>query len=382
MWRACWLYSKFFETYWNMPITFNYSKRRINYEEKSTGARIWKIVITYMIGVSNILIHGFSVFAYIWVGDNVTAFLCGWDVILSIMNIVFCYLILKHGETVSLTLNFIITLEEHMACLQGKKKQNAAPDRIGRALIGTTVVLGFLPYFATLAVPLLPIPFISPGRNGLANTMEILFRRMLFFTMGHEFCRTMCALLVAIIVVVQIIKQISIDLKANVRKQYFRFSSYLNVYNGMIITIQQCTIFLSPAVAILMSAGFGFCVVSNLVTLKFRTDAIPFPFFYIFPLLAVFTPIVINIVLPEGILCHELTNDLLVKWRSSVYSVWSNRANRKYVVRRLKAVRTLDIPVGFGGFHFFYIVRDTKVAFYTNIMDSTVNAILSVPYVK
>jgi hypothetical protein len=96
----------------------------------------------------------------------------------------------------------------------------------------------------------------------------------------------------------------------------------------------------------------------------------------------VFAPIVINIVLPEAILCHEFTYDLLVEWRSSVHCVWSTRANRRYVVRRSKAMRTLDFPAGIGGFNFFYIVRDTKVAFYTNIMDSTINAILSVPDVK
>jgi hypothetical protein len=328
------------------------------------------------------LLRSFYLFAYISVENLGTAFPCGLDVIISVMNIIFCYIILKHGEMVNISINFLITLEEHMKSLQSKKKPKSAPDLIGRALIATTVVFGILQDFATPAVPLIPIPFLSPKGNILPTTMEFILRRMLFLISGHEFCRTMCALLLRIILLVQIIKKISMDLKANLRKQYFRFSNYLNVYNGMIITLQQCTVFVSPAVAFLMSAGFGVCVCSNLVTLKFPTDAIPFPFFYIFPLLAVFAPIVINIVLPEAILCHELTNDLLVEWRSSVYCVWSTRANRRYVVRRLKAMTTLDFPVGIGGLNFFYIVRDTKVAFYTDIMDSTIFAILSVPDVK
>jgi hypothetical protein len=52
------------------------------------------------------------------------------------------------------------------------------------------------------------------------------------------------------------------------------------------------------------------------------------------------------------------------------------------VVRRLRALRTLDFPVGIAGFDFFYIERDTKIAIYRNILDSTINAILSVPDVK
>jgi hypothetical protein len=62
-----------------------------------------------------------------------------------------------------------------------------------------------------------------------------------------------------------------------------------------------------------------------------------------------------------------------------VCSMWSNPANRKYVVRRLKALRTLYFPVGIAGFNGFYIVRDTKISFYTNIIDNTINAVLSFP---
>jgi hypothetical protein len=142
------------------------------------------------------------------VEDFGTAFLCGLEVINSFMNILFCYIILKHGEMVNISINFLITLEEHMKSLQGKKKQKSAPDLIGRALIATTVGFGILPCFATLAVPLIPIPFLSPKGNGLVSTMEVIFRRMLFFISGHEFCRTVCALLLGIKVLVQIIKKI------------------------------------------------------------------------------------------------------------------------------------------------------------------------------
>jgi hypothetical protein len=61
--------------------------------------------------------------------------------------------------------------------------------------------------------------------------------------------------------------------------------------------------------------------------------------------------------------------------------VWSNKANKKFVVRQLKALRTIDILAGLGGFNFFYIVRDTEVAFYTSIMDNAINAVLFVPVV-
>jgi hypothetical protein len=191
MWRAGWLYSKFFETYWNFPLTLICSERRTNYDDNSRGARIWKIGITYIIGYLHLLLRSFSLFAHISVEDLGTAFLCGFDVIISIMNILFCYIILRHGEMVNISINFLITLGGYMKYLQGKKKQKSAPNLIGTALIATTVEFGILPYFATLAVPLIPIPLLSPIGNDLATTMEVIFRRILFFISGHEFCRTM-----------------------------------------------------------------------------------------------------------------------------------------------------------------------------------------------
>jgi hypothetical protein len=57
------------------------------------------------------------------------------------------------------------------------------------------------------------------------------------------------------------------------------------------------------------------------------------------------------------------------------------QTNKKFAVRQLKALRTIDILAGLGGFNFFYIIRDTEVAFYTSIMDNTINAVLFVPVI-
>jgi hypothetical protein len=135
--------------------------------------------------------------------------------------------------------------------------------------------------------------------------LEFFSRKMFAFIVLTEFCRTICLLLLAIIMCVKIIQKISVDLNSIVQRQYFRFCRYLNVYNGMIIKLQQCIAIISPAVALLIAIGLGICVSSHFVTLKVPTDAIPFPFFYIFPGLAVFTPAMINIILPQGILCHS-----------------------------------------------------------------------------
>jgi hypothetical protein len=379
MWRSAWLYSKLFQTYWNLPLIFNYSEKRTSFHTRSRGARIWKIGINYVLGYLNLFLYSFATFAFMSVGDSSAAFLCIVQVTIIAMNIVFGYLVLGHGDHVSYSLNQLINLEVTMKSLQCKKVKRSAPDRIGTVLLFMTVTLGLLPYLACLTVPVYGIPYLLVDVKGLTKTLEFLMRRAFIFIVLIEICRTTCGMLLAIIIAVKIIQQVSIDLRVMVQKQYYRFSQYINVYNGLIIILQQIIDFISPAIAGLMTAGFGFCVSSNFATLKVRPDTFPFPFFYIFPLLAICTPILINIALPEAILCHELTDSLLVKWRSSVYSMWSNPANRKYVVRRLKALRTLDFPVGIAGFNGFYIVRDTKISFYTNIIDNTINAVLSFP---
>jgi hypothetical protein len=379
MWRSAWLYSKFFQTYWHLPVTFNYSEKRTNFDTRSRGARIWNIGINYMTGYFNLFLYSFATFAFMSVGDSSAAFLCILQQTIIAMNIVFGYLVLGHGEHISYSVNQLINLEVTIKSLRRKMVKRSAPDWIGTASLLMTVTLGCLPYLACLTVPIYNIPYFLVDVTGLTKTLEFLVRRVFIFIVLIEICRSTCGMLLAIIIAVKIIQQVSIDLSIMVKKQYYRFSQYIHVYNGLIIILQQSIDFLSPAIAVLMTAGFVICVSSNFATLKVRPDTFPFPFFYIFPLLAVFTPIIINIVLPEAILCYELTDSLLVKWRSSVYSVWSNPANRKYVVRRLKALRTLDFPVGIAGFNFFFIGRDTKISFYTNIIDSTINAVLSFP---
>jgi hypothetical protein len=382
MWRACSLYTSLFDFCWKYPIAFSYSEKRTNFNTTSGGVRIWKVGIIHTLIYFDLLLHTFAALAYIAAGDFVSAFLCGIDVSVSFMNILFCYLVLLYGEQVSTSINYLITLEENVRLLTVKKKRNKKPDSLGRILIALTVALGCLPYVAFLGIPLPNIPFFTVEGNGLAKVTESFLRRILFFVTHFEFARVICVTLLGIIICVQIIKRISIELKETVQIRYFRFNQHLRVYNGLIITVQQSTDFLSPVVAYLMAAGFGICVTSNLITLKFRTDTIPFPFFYFFPVFSVIAPLVINFVLSEAILCHELTNDLLAKWRCSVNSMWSNKANRKYVARRLKALRTLDFPVGIAGFHCFHIVRETKVGFYASIVDNTINAVLSVPDVQ
>jgi hypothetical protein len=379
MWRACWLYTKFFEAYWNVPLTFVYADRRTTFDTGSRGAKIWKIWITYVFGCFILFLSSFATFAFASVGDYSAAFLCFLQAATSTMNIVFAYLVLVHGDRASSSINHLLTLELTMRSLQRKKLKTSALDRIGIALNIIVLILGCLPYLSFLTVPVYSIPYIFVDVKGVAKTIEFLVRRIFIFIVLIEICRTICGMLLAMIITVKIVQQISVDLRDMVQKQYYRFSQYINVYNGLIIILQQSIDFLGPAIAFLMTAGFGICVCSNFATLKVLPDTFPFPFFYIFPLLAIFTPLMISIVLPEGILCHELTDVLLVKWRSSVYSVWSNPSNRKYVVRRLRALRTLDVPVGIAGYNFFYIERDTKVSFYTSIMDNTVNAVLSYP---
>jgi hypothetical protein len=120
--------------------------------------------------------------------------------------------------------------------------------------------------------------------------------------------------------------------------RYFNFTQYLNVYNGLVVTMQQCNVLASHATAFLMPSGFGVCVSCNFSTVSSGCD--PIPILYMFSGLAVFNRGMINIVLPEAVSCHELTCGLLAKWKSSVYSVWSNKLNRKPVGRRLRALGT------------------------------------------
>jgi hypothetical protein len=235
-WRSCWLYSTFFQSYWTFPIQVNSSERRVEYNLSSPATRIWKICITYVIGYFNIILQIFAVIAHISVGDPVKAFLSSIDASFSVFNVLFGYLVLKHGDLGTTSFNFLIILEEHMQSIQSKKKEMLkGPDFIGRVLIFMTVIFGFVPYLVTLTVTIHDIPFLTANEIGILRTVGLVVRKCVFFVTVFEFCRTMCGLLLAMIMSVKIIQKITVDLIKSVQRQYFRFGQYVNVFNGLTI---------------------------------------------------------------------------------------------------------------------------------------------------
>jgi hypothetical protein len=184
MWRSVYLHSKFFQSYWRFPIAISASEKRVKPCTTNRDATLSKVGITYLFGFFNILVHLFAVFAYIYVGDPASVFLCVLDVTFNALNIIFGYFAWEHGGIASSSVNHLLILEGLFKSLQGKKERRSAHDRLGAVLLAMTVILGSLPYLATLTVPLPDIPFVSVHQNGIFKT-RILFQKNVCFHCSH-----------------------------------------------------------------------------------------------------------------------------------------------------------------------------------------------------
>jgi hypothetical protein len=131
---------------------------------------MWKIGIIHTLIYFDLLLHTFNAHTYIAAGDFVSAFLCGIDVSVSFMNLIFCYLVLWYNEQVSRAINFVIAIEVNIRSLESrhvKNKRSKTPDSVGRYLLGVTATLECFSYVRFLAIPLPKTPLFSVEGHSL-----------------------------------------------------------------------------------------------------------------------------------------------------------------------------------------------------------------------
>lgn len=128
------------------------------------------------------------------------------------------------------------------------------------------------------------------------------------------------------------------------------------------------------ASAWLMTVGLSCSVMFNFFTIGLHR-AIPFPLYLYFPSVAGMIPFVIDALLPVAINVYENGCKIKCGWERSIASFsW---CNKKWLRRRVRAVRPVRIYAGILGYNFFWLKRETKSTYYSTIVEVTIDALLS-----
>lgn len=128
--------------------------------------------------------------------------------------------------------------------------------------------------------------------------------------------------------------------------------------------------------AILMGVGLVLCVAFNFISIRMY-GSIPFPLYLYFPSVAIIIPLIIDTMLPMAIRVYEETSKIRRNWEYHL----NGTENRKYISRRLQAVRPLQVKCRIMGYQGLKLTKSTKVGFYSQILEHTMTALLSIPHV-
>lgn len=143
-------------------------------------------------------------------------------------------------------------------------------------------------------------------------------------------------------------------------------------YQHLAVALQHVTEFFATISAVLMMLGLVLSVLFNFMSVKLY-GLIPMPLCLFFPSVAVLIPFMFDTLLPFGIRINETSVELGVKWWRSLGVL----GDRKYLRKKLRAIRPLCCNCGVVGFIFFKFTNSIKIWFYEQICSYTITALLS-----
>lgn len=261
-------------------------------------------------------------------------------------------------------------------------EQTKKIDPIGIFLNITVAMFAVYPYFL---IPFLLYFEFDPtfmfAKYVLSLTLntsldQILFNtvRLLQFLVALQICRLfpllVCTLMFGVLIILDTVKTLDMWVVL-IKFSQNKAAAQIRRYIELTLVMQVCAGFSDASIAILMGLGLILCVLFNFVTLKLY-NIIPMPLYLYFPSVAIIIPFIIDTLLPLGIRVNEKTARLKTKWGKQLDLC----SDRKYLQRRLRAIKPLRFDCRVAGYNLLQLVKPTKAWFYMQIMNYTISALL------
>jgi hypothetical protein len=130
-----------------------------------------------------------------------------------------------------------------------------------------------------------------------------------------------------------------------------------------------------------MSGIFIVDVVCNFGTLKLY-NIIPMPFYLFFPSVSILISVLCPIMMPMVVNIYENVNTLNVKWRQNCIHKDCSVFEMKYLKRKIKSIKVIRVCGGILEYTLYEMNNSTKARFLFEMINYTINAILSIPVNK
>lgn len=151
-------------------------------------------------------------------------------------------------------------------------------------------------------------------------------------------------------------------------------SETLAIYSVLEICLILSFDVINSCILVLMGFAFVFCVAANFISIKMY-DTVPMPLYLYFPSISVLMPGMIKILLPMAIKIYEGAKVLNGKWK--VLASFC-KEDVKYLRRKLRATKILQVYGGIFGFRFYHCRNSTMSDYAYVIMDYTISALFAV----
>lgn len=136
-----------------------------------------------------------------------------------------------------------------------------------------------------------------------------------------------------------------------------------------------------PVLASLMLAGLVLGIMSNFCTIALYSH-IAMPYYLCFPILGVFIAIVVHVTMPVGANVYEDSLKLLGE-REKVFAEmavvgFGTSKKGKIWAKKCASLRPISVSAGLLGCNFFTLKSSTRTVFYTEYVQKSIDALLSI----
>lgn len=207
---------------------------------------------------------------------------------------------------------------------------------------------------------------------------------MLFLSL--EVCRGFAFLILIIVLAIRMFPHCISLLRKNSNQVRSLRMLYLHryIYIQIQLVVKIIADIQKIITSLLMGIGLILGVCFNFATFKLHQVLINTSviMFLMCALMSALIPIIVAQALPYAINCHINSKLLLEKWKFQVFKFTTNRTNRKYALKQLKSMKTIDFHAGVLDFNFFVLKNSTKIRYYWAMTDYTVTALKTFPEVN
>ncbi|OXA37131.1 hypothetical protein Fcan01_28090 [Folsomia candida] len=380
VWKSLDNFATLFHYCWPCPFHWDKANGRFTSTRSPILLIPWTIVVFQMTPILSVFCTSIILLTiYGTISPPLTSlFMCSIINTLLFLSISIELVWYLHNEPTKVCFGYLIQIVKR----EPKREQTKKIDPIGIFLNITVAMFAVYPYFL---IPFLLYFEFDPtfmfAKYVLSLTLntsldQILFNtvRLLQFLVALQICRLfpllVCTLMFGVLIILDTVKTLDMWVVL-IKFSQNKAAAQIRRYIELTLVMQVCAGFSDASIAILMGLGLILCVLFNFVTLKLY-NIIPMPLYLYFPSVAIIIPFIIDTLLPLGIRVNEKTARLKTKWGKQLDLC----SDRKYLQRRLRAIKPLRFDCRVAGYNLLQLVKPTKAWFYMQIMNYTISALL------